>query len=173
MQFSLNKPALLGQTQLILIDGPAGAGKTTLADKLSKDFDAKVIHLEYLYDGWENALTPTLTEKLLELCNSLANGQSHTLPVYDWHEKRFIGIEIIEPSKVLIIEGVGAGQSAIRGYSSALIWVDVDPQLGFDRVIARDGESIREEIIRWKIREAEHFAEEQTRHFADFYYSTS
>lgn len=173
MQFSLNKPARLGKTQLILIDGPAGAGKTTLANVLKEELCCDVIHLEYLYNGWDDALTQTLTDNLIALCNSIKLGKSHWLPIYDWEINAFNSEREILPSEKLIIEGVGAGQAAIRHYSSSLIWVDADPDVALDRVMKRDGFRYPEEISRWKIREAAHFKLEQTAKFADFHYSTS
>ncbi len=52
-------------SQIIAVDGPAGAGKTTLAKKIESALGYKsvhVIHMDNLYDGWENALTQTLTK---------------------------------------------------------------------------------------------------------------
>ena len=53
---------------VIAIDGPAGAGKTTLAHEiflaLSPKMTVNVIHMDDLYDGWENALTDDLTKIL-------------------------------------------------------------------------------------------------------------
>ena len=52
---------------LLAIDGPAGAGKTTLAAQLDKEFAAtgtvRVVHLDDLYSGWTTALGNDLTEQ--------------------------------------------------------------------------------------------------------------
>ena len=49
-----------GQTKIIVIDGPAGSGKTTLAKSLSRLLEnCPIIHMDEIYDGWENALSPT------------------------------------------------------------------------------------------------------------------
>jgi uridine kinase len=49
---------------VIAIDGPAGAGKTTLAQEIFRAFSTKssvqVIHMDDLYDGWGNALSSDL-----------------------------------------------------------------------------------------------------------------
>ena len=173
MQFSLNNSPKLGRTQLILIDGPSGAGKTTLAKQLQSELAATIIHLEFLYNGWDDALTSTLTNNLVSLCNSIKSGQDHFLPIYNWQTKTFDSTKIISPTPKLIIEGVGAGQSAIRSFASALIWVDADPEIALARVMQRDGFNYPDEISRWKIREAAHFKLEQTAKFADFHYLTS
>lgn len=51
----------------IVIDGPAGAGKTTLARSIVDHFAmGEVIHCDDLYHGWEDALTSTLEEHFQE-----------------------------------------------------------------------------------------------------------
>ena len=53
--------------RIIAIDGPAGAGKSTLASRIQSGLDyskVAVVHMDDLYAGWENALTSTLTRTL-------------------------------------------------------------------------------------------------------------
>ena len=162
--------------QIILIDGPAGAGKTTLSLELLQQFNpesCELIHLDYLYDGWENALTESLTRVLIELVVAFKNRVAFDLPVYNWERMAFESTRRIEPVDTLIIEGVGAGQSAIRGYAEKLYWVEVDEEIGMQRVLARDGAHLEREMRLWKEREAKHFIDERTRDFADFIISTA
>lgn len=159
--------------QIILIDGPAGAGKTTLSFTLQKEFDCEVIHLDDIYNGWDDALGTSLTNTLLALVNSFKNGIEHQLPIFNWQTMQFDSSRVIAPAETLIIEGVGAGQSAIRKFAKRLYWLDVEAEIGYQRVIARDGEAIAEQMKIWKIREAKHFEAERTREFADFIISTS
>ena len=61
--------AKCGATLLITIDGPAGSGKTVLAQEISDALStlgqiSTTIHMDSLYDGWENALTSSLTTML-------------------------------------------------------------------------------------------------------------
>ncbi|MEY4337799.1 MAG: hypothetical protein RL680_694, partial [Actinomycetota bacterium] len=62
---------------LIAIDGRAGAGKTTLAAKffeeLSVDKSVQVIHMDDLYNGWNNALDERLTKTLELIVNAHHN----------------------------------------------------------------------------------------------------
>ena len=56
-----NSDALCGETKIVTIDGPAGSGKTTLADELSISLSdgngpMSVVHLDELYEGWDDAL---------------------------------------------------------------------------------------------------------------------
>ena len=42
-----------GATRLIAIDGPSGAGKTTLARDVAAVLAAPTIHMDDLYPGWD------------------------------------------------------------------------------------------------------------------------
>ena len=60
------------QVKVIAIDGPAGAGKSTLAKRIKEKLidlveieDIAVVNMDDLYDGWENALTNQLTKTLV------------------------------------------------------------------------------------------------------------
>ena len=64
-----NSSALCGDTRIVTIDGPAGSGKTTLANDLASEFAKKigeisVIHLDELYEGWDDALGSKLFERI-------------------------------------------------------------------------------------------------------------
>lgn len=159
--------------QIILIDGPAGSGKTTLSLKLQAELNCQVLHLDYLYNGWEDALGATLTKSLLEVVKAFVSGESSEVPIFDWNLMRYEGFRKIEASDVLIIEGVGAGQSAIRSFASKLYWVEADDEIGLRRVLERDGYEIEGAMRQWKEREAKHFEVERTREFADFIISTT
>ena len=75
---------------------------------------------------------------------------------------------IIEPSDLLLIEGVGSCQKIVREFSSATIWLDIEPEIGLQRVLERDGESISQEMKQWQIEEEKLFAHDETRKYADF-----
>jgi uridine kinase len=159
--------------QIILIDGPAGAGKTTLSLKLQSELNCEIVHLDYVYDGWEHALSSSLTEVLVDLVSAFLKGIEFELPLYNWETMSFDSVRIIKPAPALIIEGVGAGQSAIRGAASALYWLDIDDETGLERVLQRDGVEIESQMRAFKVSEAKHFEVERTRDFADFIITTA
>ena len=83
----LTAPASCGSTHVIAVDGRAGSGKTTLAHELflalAVDRSVTVIHLDEIYDGWDNALSSTLTDVLHAMLEELSQQRSTWLPIYN------------------------------------------------------------------------------------------
>jgi uridine kinase len=161
---------------IIAIDGPAGAGKTTLAHDialaLASEFSVTEIHMDDLYDGWDNALTPQLSDVLSHLVESHKKEKPLSLSTYNWHEGRFNPPSQLEDSELLILEGVGSGQRAIRDSLSALIWIDIEDLQGLTRVLARDGDAIENQMKKWLATQEQHFRDEGTQKAADFVLTT-
>ena len=157
-------------TILIAIDGVAGSGKTTLSRKLAKDLtDSSVVHMDDLYDGWNNPLSQKLTARVI---TQLLDPLSKQLPVsyqkFDWRLNRFTDFKTIPLSRYFILEGVGAAQTEFRPYINKIIWIECDPNLGLRRVIARDGEQVEQEMIKFLIDQNNHFLTELTQNVADY-----
>ena len=156
---------------LIAIDGPAGAGKTTLAAKFERDLSLEnsvsVIHMDDLYAGWENALGEQLTQKLKEIVEAFTSQNTFTISIFNWSSNSFDSFQTIEPTNILIIEGVGAGQKVVRDRGATVYWLDIEPSIGLERVLARDGIEIELQMRRWQIDQARFFESDLTRNHAD------
>jgi uridine kinase len=154
-------------SQIIAVDGPAGAGKTTLAKKIESALGYKsvhVIHMDNLYDGWENALTQTLTKTLeLNIAKPVFEGKSYEYRKFSWITMRFEELQRYNKPDLLILEGVGSGQKVVRKYLDQLIWIDINPEVGLTRVLQRDGDYIENQMRIWQMRESEHFRQDNTR----------
>lgn len=152
--------------RIIAIDGPAGAGKTTLANRIANDFSGTVhtVHMDDLYDGWVNSLTPQLTRVLVnQIAQPVSQGKGFGYRRFDWFNRRFDEIETFSAPELLILEGVGSGQRALGRFLLELIWIDIDDDTGLNRVLNRDGEFLRSEMLIWQHRQSAHFEEENTR----------
>jgi len=161
---------------ILSIDGPAGAGKSTLAGEVARAFagtySIEVIHLDELYDGWNNALSDQLFQNLLELIKAQANNLVTDLAIYDWSANSFTGTRQIKPVQLLIIEGVGSCNRLLRSALTTSIWLDIDSRSGLIRVLERDGEEFRDEMVKWQEMESEYFESDLTRESTDFILST-
>lgn len=159
-----------GRTRIITIDGPAGSGKTTLAQQLSRELNgASVIHLDELYEGWDNALNTELFERIRAwILKPIENDLSPKHLLFDWAAMAFTSWKEIAPTPVLIIEGVGSGHSLLRQYVSQAIWVEADEELLLNRVVQRDGEVVRAPMVSWQLREKPYFESQEVKKFADF-----
>lgn len=158
--------AKLTAGSIIAIDGPAGAGKTTLANRIASSFlgSSIQVHMDDLYEGWENALSPRLTRTLVnQILKPVSQGKSFGYRKYDWLNSRFGKTFSFATPDLLIIEGVGSGQRASGPYLAELIWIDIESEVGLKRVLQRDGDYLRTEMMLWQVRESEHFKIENTR----------
>ena len=159
-------------SRIIAIDGPAGSGKTTLAARITSQWEEGVVctvHMDDLYEGWDLALSERLTRTLVySIATPVSTGKNFSYRKYDWFKKGFA--ELIEsplPS-LLILEGVGSGQKDVRKFLDQLIWIDIDHETGLQRVLRRDGDYLETEMRVWQKREREHFEHDNTRDCATF-----
>jgi uridine kinase len=154
----------------LAIDGVAGSGKTTLASRLCGDLkNCQVVHMDDLYEGWNDPLSQRLTAKVIrELLEPFNQQILIRYQKFNWILNRFDKFEDLKTSNILILEGVGSGQREFRKYLSKTIWVEYDPSQGFDRVIARDGEGIRGEMVNFLLDQNKHFIAELTKNASDY-----
>ena len=161
-----SRPATLGRGRLVSIDGPAGAGKTTLADAVAALApEAVVVHMDDLYEGWDGL--PTVGHQLAGLLRPLADRLSGSYRRYDWHAGRFAETVTVEPTDLLVLEGVGSGCRMHDDLIGVLVWVDAPHDLRMRRGIERDGEAFAPHWESWAEAEQVLFAQHRTRQRAD------
>ncbi len=161
---------------VLAIDGPAGSGKSTLASEIARAFagtyDIEVIHLDELYNGWDEALSEELFQRLSQLIAAQQAGKVTELAIYDWSAASFSGTREIKAVQLLIIEGVGSSNQLLQSNLTTSIWLDIEQGIGLARVLDRDGQEIHDQMIKWQKMESEYFVRDLTRERADFILST-
>ena len=124
--------------------------------------------MDDLYDGWINPLGLYLCAKLRDIAQAHVDHRPFSFSPYDWKNSYSGPVSTIAPVDLLIIEGVGSGQSAIREFVETKIWIDLEPIVGLRRVLVRDGFEIEEPMLAFLEEQQLHFTKEGTRDAADF-----
>ncbi len=167
-----------GRVSVVAVDGPSGAGKTTVAARLAAHLaqdgggPVPVLHLEDLYPGWDGlqAALPRLVEWVLE---PLRRGEPAGWHRYDWPAGRYAEWHDLPVDRLLVVEGVGAAAAPARRYTSATLWVQAGHDERRARALARDGETYRPHWERWAAQERELFEADRIRERCDVELGTS
>ena len=180
-------PPLLGGTRLVLIDGRAGAGKTTLAEALANrlrldDAPAGADHarttatvgslaMDDLYAGWDGL--PGVGRELHEqVVRPLADGVRPRIRPWDWHRDRRAPARALPVADVLLVEGVGSWSTPLARWVSLLVWVEAPTEQRRERALARDGDGFAPHWDAWAAAEERVHLREGTRAHADVVFHT-
>lgn len=150
---------------LIAVDGPAGSGKTTFAQALSEHLPkSAVVHMDEIYNGWDDALTENLSSNLLKwVIEPFKEKKQIQYPVFDWQQGSYLETKTLKELDFLILEGVGSGGKRVFSDLDYLIWIEADLALGLERVKLRDGEKVAQQMSNWRRQEEAWFKENQTK----------
>jgi uridine kinase len=166
----------LGPIRLVVIDGPAGSGKTTLARALAEALlragdVAAVLNLDDLYEGW-TGLDGVWDRLAAQVLDPLGRGEPGRYRRYDWDSASWAEWHEVPVPDVLIVEGCGAAPRAVDPIAVLRLWVEAPREARLHRGLERDGQAMRDHWLEWMASEAAHFAAEDTRRRADIRLST-
>ena len=101
-------------TYTLLIDGPSGAGKTTLANQIGQALGIQVVHLDDFYPGWGG-----LAEGARMVADDVLDPANPGYWRWDWEQNTRGEWVPLVPGADLVIEGVGAVTEASIGRAKA------------------------------------------------------
>jgi uridine kinase len=159
-------PARCGTIRLVAVDGPGGAGKSVLADRLARHLgDVPIIHTDD-FASWDE---PIHWWRRLEdaVLGPLERGQRVTYQAYDWASRQLGAWRELPASDVVVLEGVSSARRAVADRLSVAIWVETPRAARLARGIDRDGEEMRGHWDAWMGEEDAHYAADRTSERAD------
>lgn len=121
---------------LILVDGAAGSGKTTLASRLVDILEGNLVHTDDV--SWCADPIHWDEEMLDGIIRPWMGGTNVSYRPKGWIKENRPGSIEVDSGKALIIEGMGACRKTMRSVATYSIWVDTDPQIARMRVVQRD-----------------------------------
>ena len=177
--------------RVILLDGRAGAGKSTLANRLARELggtasagagtfrpDApladsvpvQILHADDMYEGW--AGPATMVDILLDrILVPLASGRDGGFEMWDWVADARSHTIAVPQRPWLIVEGVGVGMPRAREFAVLTTFIDAPWDVRLQRGIERDHHAYADVVERWEGFEAQERAMHEhngTRQAADF-----
>lgn len=144
---------------VILIDGRAGAGKSSLAERLVRRWPiagrVQLVALDAIYPGWDglDEGAERATEWILQ---PHARGLIGTWQRWDWERETEAESSAVDPGLGLIVEGCGVLTPRSARLTDVAVWVDGPADTRRHRALARDGDGFRPHWDRWARQEDEH-----------------
>ncbi|MEV0705904.1 AAA family ATPase [Saccharopolyspora sp. NPDC050389] len=154
------------QGRLVVVDGPAGSGKTTLAAQLAEALPAQVVHMDDLYEGW-SGMAGGVERLGAQVLDPLAAGRDGRYQRYDWHVGAFAEWHDVPRAPYLVVEGCGAGARRFADLTTFLVWVEAEDAERLTRGIERDGDDARSHWRAWMAAERAVYQAEGTARRAD------
>lgn len=171
IDLALSRPQVWPTGRLLCIDGLAGAGKSTLAAEVATTAEARglgvrVVHTDDLLHGWEGL--PGLGEDVERLVvGPLRAGRPGRYRRYDWVAEAFAEEVAVAPTDLVVLEGVGSADPRYAADITVIAWVEAPMQTRLARGLARDGDALRAQWLRWLDDEREHHRTRRTRERAE------
>lgn len=153
---------------IIALDGRCGAGKTTLARELQRDYGWSVVPMDHFFLRPEQRAKARLEQPggnvdyervLTEVLQPLREGRPAIYRPYHCHSGAFGAPVRVEPAPVVLVEGSYACHPALWDCYDLRLFLTVDPEEQRRRLLAREGAEKAEAFARrWIPLEERYFA---------------
>jgi hypothetical protein len=129
----------VGRPAVLAVDGRSAGGKSTFAARVAAAVaGAVVVHTDDVawwesFFGWDHLITAGVLEPARR-----GGPVRYRPPAWD-SRARAGAIEVPAGTRLLVVEGVGAGRRSLSGLVDAMVWVQSDGLEARRRGIERDG----------------------------------
>lgn len=145
---------------MLAIDGPGGAGKSTLAARVSEALGGvPVVHTND-FASWEHQFD-WYRRLLDQVLHPLADGGRIRYQRFAWDRNTLTEWHEVPVSAFLILEGVSASREAFRPFLTASVWIHTDRAERLRRGLDRDGAEAFPLWQEWMAGEDDYVAREQ------------
>ena len=168
---------------VLALDGRCGSGKTTLADRLAKQFPASIVlHTDDFYlppaqrlHGWEKL--PCANMDLVRLRDEALRpayaGRQVQYRAYSCREGTYQPTQTLPAQPLVILEGSYSHHPLLKEYETTRVFVTCSKAEQTRRLQAREGERYADFAARWIPLEEGYFKEQHIEETADFMMDTT
>lgn len=167
----------------IAIDGRCGGGKSTLGALLTEEFDCNLFHMDDFFLPFKMKTSERLGEAggnvhyerfEEEILRPLKNNKPAIYRKYLCNKGEFSQPIKVEPKNLTIVEGSYSLHPTLRNYYDYKIFITVDPQIQYERILKRNGkEKLQDFLNKWIPMEEHYFEELDTENQCDLILDTT
>ena len=163
------------QTPTILIDGRAGSGKYTFAEKLQQQLfregesAPRVIHMDNIFEGWEG-LSLGSDYLVRFILNPLARKEVASWQDWSWVRNERSSWREFSGGTPLIIEGCGALTERSKEHAYLALWLEASEETRRARWLERERHLDKFDF--WAAQELDFYAREKSKSLADLVFTT-
>lgn len=157
-----------GRRVIVAIDGPCGAGKTTLAASLAERLSAEVIHTDDFFLRKSQRTAQRLAQVggnidyerfLEEVALPISRGDSFSYRRYDCREHTLVRGGEVKGDGVVIVEGCYSMHPTLYDIYDLRVFLGISPELQRERILRRPSELHVRFFEEWIPMERRYFSE--------------
>jgi dephospho-CoA kinase len=158
------------QTPIVLIDGRAGSGKSTFAEKLQQQLfrdgesAPRVIHMDNIFEGWEG-LSLGSDYLVRFILNPLARKETASWQDWSWVRNERSSWREFSGGTPLIVEGCGALTERSKEHAYLSLWLEASEETRRQRWLERERHLDKFDF--WAAQELDFYAREKSQSLAD------
>jgi uridine kinase len=163
------------QTPIVLIDGRAGSGKSTFAEKLQQQLfrdgesAPRVIHMDNIFEGWEG-LSLGSDYLVRFILNPLARKETASWQDWSWVRNERSSWREFSGGTPLIVEGCGALTERSKEHAYLSLWLEASEETRRQRWLERERHLDKFDF--WAAQELDFYAREKSKSLADLVIET-